>query len=840
MSFQWLRDTEDRVPGDRPTRSPLSVYVLWHPGFKYGPELARAIGEWCGGGVDDMRAVGLGIPVHFRSEDWHADNALSRGDMPELPGSLSRDPIAERARREQRWRRPIELNEARMNVFVPIVDEHMVEDPSWRRDLIDLAALHDAGVRDKTHRVHVAPIQMHSAWARMPSQVSRIQALHLRRWTDNPNEPDEDRRARWSRQIRRLLTQALVRLLRTLRDSALPAEVFLSHAKVDRELGPGVAEKLRDVAAGYGQIEVFYDENDLPSGADWQDRMETSAADSAGFIAVLSDRYATRYWCRREIQLARTPVRVTNPRGTELDPADLHIWIVRPSVVAVTLAGAWSRLIGELGTVPAIRWDPDNAELAATILDQLFREALVSEFQRMYARMLQRKLIELLPEGARPPIAYVTWTPDAATLLRLQKQLHRSGSDEERARWAASGVVVYPGHGFLPTDEEELAGSLGPNVRFLSFEQLSDVVSTNPALTWEQVYAAAAPDALPPEAAPAPKRPVVALSVGDADDLATLGYDAGSGGRSLHVDTAVLRLCRVLLRSNVRIAYGGRMPPPNAAGSESSFAVLLRDTAVALAQTPGFRQSDRGKAEVDPETPLEMWIPRPYGEGYPVATRADLTGLCRFYFVGDGVPADASPEDRAAAVARARSEGRRVVANHTAMAICLSGKRWGFSGIMPGIAEELLCATEAADKLAVNKLAAGKLAAAPGRVRVLLLGEFGGVTREIVRYIIGATKELPPALVLEAQEAHPSSKLRALLEHAPDLRPFAEQRYAALASCLGMLREVARRDDNVELPLLGISVRAWKDVMITSSIGHVRRLLRRQIVPVLRARAAQV
>jgi hypothetical protein len=402
-------------------------------------------------------------------------------------------------------------------------------------------------------------------------------------------------------------------------------------------------------------------------------------------------------------------------------------------------------------------------------------------------------------------------------------------------------VVVYPGHGFLPTDEEELAGSLGPHVRFLSFEALSDVVSTNPALTWDQVYAAAAPDALPPSATPAsaatpaappatPKRPIVALSAGTADDLAALGYDTDPERKSLHVDTAVLRLCRVLLRSNVRIAYGGRMDTPTASGGETRFGVLLRDTAVALAQTPGFHYGDRTRAEVDPETPLEMWLPRPYGAEYSIKARADLTGLCRFYFVGDDAPAGGSPQDRAAAIARARSEGRRAVADHTELAICLSGKRWGFSGIMPGVAEEILCTTEAS----------GRPPADPRGVRVLLLGEFGGVTREIVRYIIGAARELPPALVLPEQEAHPSGTLRALLQHAPDLRPIAEQRYAALARCLDGLREVANLDDGVVLEHLGITVRAWRDVMITSSLGHVRRLLQRQIVPVLKARAAQV
>jgi hypothetical protein len=818
----WLR-RDPASAEKRPTRIPLSIYVLWHPSFTEAPALAREISRWFGGGVQDVRAGGLGMPVHFRSAPWEASLALQDDDVPpsqERPA----DPIGERERRGDVWRRPIDLDAARHNVFVPLVDDHMVDDPSWRRDLLDLAGLHHQ-IRDKGGKlkdpaelpstcVHLAPIQVTAAWPRMPEKVSQINALYLKRWADETHIPDDVRRERWRLRARRLLTQSLVRLLGELRTSLLPTEVFLSHAKADLALGPGVAETLRDVAAGYGQIEVFYDENDLPQGTSWEHRMLGSAGSGAGFIAVLSDRYATRYWCRREIQLARTPKRVASEVAAcsvPVDsPAESYIWTVRPSVVAVTLSREWSRLIGDLGAAPAIRWQQDDPEHAASILDQLFKEALAAEFQLLYARMLQQRVIQVVTERpAQLPLAFVTWTPDAWTLVRLRKEI------EKLRPWEGPGLVVYPGSGFLPTEEADLDGSMGTEVAFCSFECLSDKVAPGANLSWEDLVRAHTPaDRAEPRAQG--EAPIIAISAGDADDLAALGYDAPStgAGDSLHVDTAVLRLCREILQSGVRIAYGGVLR------AEPSFTSLLHDTVAALQQG--------SPAIADPETPLENWIARAYEQRYSIEARAALAGLCRFYFVGPSVPADASNEVRARLTAAGLSAMRAHVARRTALTLAVAGKRWGFDGLMPGIAEEILCAMEAT----------GERSSHPGQMRVILVGEFGGITREIVRYVLDRCPELPPALTLAGQESRPGGKLGTWIGSGRDARhQDPASRYADLADCLRKMRELAASGDSVELPRLGITVGEWRMMMTTSSIGRVRRLLKERTLRALAAGA---
>jgi hypothetical protein len=280
---------------------------MWHPSFTEGEVLARDIYEWFGGRVGDARAVGLGIPVHFRSAPWENGMALNPDEIVR-PGDAITDP------RLGVFRRPIALQDADYNVFVPLVDDHMVDDPSWRRDLLEIAAYYsrqeEAPADEKGIMrpfVDLLPVQVSPSWSRLPPTLTKTQALFLRRWTDASNEPSADRIARWRVRLRRLLTQAIVRLLRERRSRAptsdgaatgaetiLPTEVFLSHAKADQTLGPSVAEQLRDAAAGYGQIDVFYDENDLVSAAIWSKRLLDAASGGAGFIAILSDAYATR------------------------------------------------------------------------------------------------------------------------------------------------------------------------------------------------------------------------------------------------------------------------------------------------------------------------------------------------------------------------------------------------------------------------------------------------------------------------------------------------------------------------------------------------------------------
>lgn len=161
-------------------------------------------------------------------------------------------------------------------------------------------------------------------------------------------------------------------------------------------------------------------------------------------------------------------------------------------------------------------------------------------------------------------------------------------------------LIAYPGYDFLPTEEADRESSLGKGVRLISYELLADALTNLPRRSrggWKQLR-----DAIAPKPKNGRSRLAhwlcVALSAGDSDDLAALGYDAQSG--SVHVSAAVLRCCRALLLGKVRIAYGGALR------DGKSFASLLHDLIASMSA-----QIDVA-ADADPVTPLENYVIAPH------------------------------------------------------------------------------------------------------------------------------------------------------------------------------------------------------------------------------------
>jgi hypothetical protein len=303
---------------------------------------------------------------------------------------------------------------------------------------------------------------------------------------------------------------------------------------------------------------------------------------------------------------------------------------------------------------------------------------------------------------------------------------------------------------------------------------------------------------------------MLALSAGDSDDLAARGYDSASG--SVHIDATVLRLCRALFQARVRIAYGGTLR------DGPGFTSLLHDVV--------WEMSVRIPIEsvADPATPLTNFVAAPNWKNFDVATRASLAGLAKFVKIGADAPPDAGETEAAVMYSTALSEMRRTITRFTSATMALGGKRYGFRGTMPGVAEEILCAME------LTAGAANLERPKPADVRVLLLGEYGGVTRAIVSYVLGLASALPEELTLAGQER----RVPALRDHGRRLE--AAERYAALRRCLEGLRAVAAGPEGTRLAALGLTVGDWKALMATSSPGYARRLLKERVAPALHGR----
>jgi len=84
----------------------------------------------------------------------------------------------------------------------------------------------------------------------------------------------------------------------------MPFDLFISYAHLDNERGQ--VRELRDAIdedfesfAGRA-LKIFFDEDDIPSMAAWEQRIAQGLRESRLFLAVLSPNYFASTYCRRE------------------------------------------------------------------------------------------------------------------------------------------------------------------------------------------------------------------------------------------------------------------------------------------------------------------------------------------------------------------------------------------------------------------------------------------------------------------------------------------------------------------------------------------------------------
>lgn len=255
------------------------------------------------------------------------------------------------------------------------------------------------------------------------------------------------------------------------------------------------------------------------------------------------------------------------------------------------------------------------------------------------------------------------------------------------------------------------------------------------------------------------KRPLVAISVGNAEEQLELGFG------DEHLAEVLVRMARLLLRAGCDLAYGGDLRP-------QGFTQLL----LALVRAEG---ADR---EVGAKLPkgaqlrrLVNFLPWPAHRELTADHKARYLGVCRFVCVdppppllaGDPAMAMAGPGDnlrgplalshlrRAMAFGgHADVEGRKVP--RAAARLVLGGKMRGFLGLMPGILEEVAWTLLAGD--------------AP----VVVLGGFGGAAAALARSVLAG--ELLPELSTEVlRKASPwSERAVPILAAEPFATQFAE------------------------------------------------------------------
>jgi hypothetical protein len=389
------------------TRPFLVIYVVWHPDFDGGEQIARTLFNHYRRNLYANVAGGGGLPVVYRSAP--------------APGSTV--PMK------------IPLDDARTSAIVLLIDQNWTNDESW------VAWAHDMAEESETAglsaRVFPVAIDATSTKIGMVTQAAR--------WDKWVALSSEDRQGRLITD----LTYQFCRMLRTylehLKRPTEPdhellqylkkVEIFLSHSKHDDD-GERIAKLIRDhLYAGDG-LESFFDVHDIPIGLRF-DAVILKKVKVSAVVAVHTDSYSSREWCRREIIEAKR-------------------WNV-PLVVVDCISDLDERGFPYLGNVPQVRMNAATADRIAVVISRLLDEVLKD--------FLWRCWVELYGNTTGDQVVFLPRPPELIVLASL----------EGEAR--SDATIVYP-EPPIGAEEQRLFEIVAPKVKLRSMTEWLAGVST--------------------------------------------------------------------------------------------------------------------------------------------------------------------------------------------------------------------------------------------------------------------------------------------------------------------------------------------------------------------------
>jgi hypothetical protein len=384
---EWLRRAIRRIRFDRkpptemssmsvgPNELPvLAVYVVWHPSCEQAGAFARALFRALCADPEIPASRGLGLPVRFRTSN----------SAEEVPS-------------------PVPFGAAQHTSVFVLADDVLVAQPAWR-SYVDGLVQSSRGV-DLVIPVAITPT------SNLPPGLATLQAIRLNKL------PVAD-------QETALLNDAMHDLCRLLDPFAVKVRVFLSHAKLDGlDITTSVRSYLHDVV----RLDEFFDATDIPDGTRFAEFVTQNAGSLPALLAVQTDTYASREWCRLEV----------------LEAKRRHV----PIVVLAAVQTGEGRSFPYMGNVPVVRWR-DASSLPAVV------RSLLGEVLR--ARYFPRRVEAICKyHGLGPEEQVFATPPELLTVLTHVSETIAAGK--------TVGRYLYPDPP-LGTEELQLLRQLDPNI----------------------------------------------------------------------------------------------------------------------------------------------------------------------------------------------------------------------------------------------------------------------------------------------------------------------------------------------------------------------------------------
>ena len=377
------------------TRPLLALYVVWHPCYTQGAGIAELLRQ------------------HYRREHYRnvsGDSTLSVLYR-SVPSEAAATPLS------------INMTEAETTAVVVLVDSNLAADPAWMRYLHELVDQAKAvGLRSQ-----VLPVVLQPSL----DLTMDVQTLPCHDWDGSPPQ---------RRRLLTELTHAFARMLRLYMEHLVPPEhdepspesylrnvrVFVSHSKHDPD-GERIAHAIRDWLHHNSGMSSFFDVYDIPWGTTFENVLY-SEINRCAVVAVYTDSYSSREWCRREMIEAKLQL--------------------VPIVLVDCLRDGDERAFPYLGNVPIVRMSPGTESRIDVVIGRLLDE--------VFKDYLWRCRIAL----AQPLGTNAVFVPKAPELLALA----RIRTDSEHL---TAPTVIYPDPP-LGVEEADLFKRIAPDIRLLN------------------------------------------------------------------------------------------------------------------------------------------------------------------------------------------------------------------------------------------------------------------------------------------------------------------------------------------------------------------------------------